>query len=299
VEFIAPIYEVNVPPVEYWLGGDMNLIGISPANADLKVTYGNGTIVYPFSLYPATGNIQVISFTKFGYTAVGYESVKIEWNNDTVQMNNIRNNIALMQVITIYSRVYEALKTDYTITSGLPTDISDDIFNKSLSPKRCLINNSDLLNTALYKQPQSNEVTFLSSLKNNEMVSGGLTENAALKRSEFNAAIFDPIYYNVTVPVSSDTWQKILNTPKGYISVWHKGVKYQGFNMENSLNAVVRSEMKINPAVSCSKNNLPQKYFISISSDILQFFKANNISFVSSNGYKNVSNCMPVELLGL
>jgi len=85
----------------------------------------------------------------------------------------------------------------------------------------------------------------LSSLKNNEMVSGGLTENAALKRSEFNAAIFDPIYYNVTVPVSSDTWQKILNTPKGYFSVWYKDVKYLGYILEASLNSALRSEMKI------------------------------------------------------
>ena len=178
--------------------------------------------------------------------SIAMDALRVENNyeeNATVDNDN-DNELFAVVVIDDSLTDTKALKSDYTVTAGLTTELNDTVFNKSLTPKRSLLRHGNWLRGMLYGQPLTNEIKFLTAQKNAEMISSGLTEKANVKISDLDESLFDPFYFNFVAASKVDTWQKLLNYPERYVEAIVNGKSYKGWIMKATLLEAKRDEIK-------------------------------------------------------
>lgn len=133
------------------------------------------------------------------------------------------------------------LRRDIVVTSGVPSPST--IFNVALSPHRLLLLHGPWLRGALSGY-EPGKLIFQTGNRNNDLVAGGITDNADVPINTLGAAMFAPWYFELEtqVPVSlSDT---LDTTPdKDFSGTWGNEA-FEGFLIHAGLAPNTQAEQE-------------------------------------------------------
>jgi hypothetical protein len=123
------------------------------------------------------------------------------------------------------------------------------LFNYKLSPKRCLLRNSDFFNSFLHLN--TGDTTFTSGLKNTDLQVQALDEVAPIKEStkllytELKNPLYLPYQFQFKAIITKDFNQFINSNQNGYVKFTYKGIELKGFIYEVGVNPSQNTEYQL------------------------------------------------------
>lgn len=174
-----------------------------------------------------------------------FTSLNLEGKTTTDSDND--NDVFVIHTKTKSGAV--SFNRDYNTASVQGFSDVKKLFNYKLSPKRCLLRNSDFFNSFLHLN--TGDTTFTSGLKNTDLQVQSLDEVAPIKEStkllytELKNPLYLPYQFQFKAIITKDFNHFINSNQNGYVRFTYKGVELKGFIYEVGVNPSQNTEYQL------------------------------------------------------
>lgn len=174
-----------------------------------------------------------------------FTSLNLEGKTTTDSDND--NDVFVIHTKTKFGAV--SFNRDYNTATVQGFSDVKKLFNYKLSPKRCLLRNSDFFNSFLHLN--TGDTTFTSGLKNTDLQVQALDEVAPIKEStnllytELKNPLFLPYQFQFKAIITKDFNKFINSNQNGYVRFTYKGVELKGFIYEVGVNPSQNTEYQL------------------------------------------------------